>query len=72
MDERKRSFDEALEYRIAVRRFESAFEAYERLPHEDRQLLLTEVAKRVLRQLPHAPPEGQRAVKVIGIEIKQS
>jgi len=72
MDERKRSFEEVLEYRVAVRRVESAFEACERLPYEDRQLLLKKIAERVLQQLPNALSEEQKAVKVIGIEIKPS
>lgn len=65
-------FDEVVEYRIAVRRFESAFEACERLPHENRQLLLKEVANRLAQQMPEAPSEEQTEVKVIGIEIKPS
>ena len=71
MDDRIRSFDELLEYRIAIRRFEFAFEACEQLPDEKRQLLLKEVAKRV-SQLQHAFSEEQTEVKVIGIEIKQT
>ena len=71
MDDRIRSFDELLEYRIAIRRFESAFEACERLADEKRRLLLKEVATRVSQQMPHAPSEEQTEVKVIGIEIKQ-
>jgi hypothetical protein len=42
MDER--SFDEELAYRIAARRFESAFEACEKLSQEDKQLLSANVA----------------------------
>jgi hypothetical protein len=72
MDDRIRSFDELLEYRIAIRRFESAFEACVQLPDEKRQLLLMEVAKRVSQQLQHTPSEEQTEVKVIGIKIKQT
>jgi len=73
MDDRKRSIGEALDYRIAVRRFESAFEACARLPHTDQQLLLREIAKRVSqRQQPVPEPEEQKAVKIVGIEIKQA
>jgi hypothetical protein len=55
-------------YKLAARLFDSAFEACERLPPKDKQLLLQEIAKRILQQLPS--PEDQKAVKVIGIEIK--
>ena len=72
MDDRKRSFGEGVNYRVAARLFDSAFEACERLPHADQQLLLKEIAKRILRQMPNPPSEEQRAVKVIGIEIKQA
>ena len=44
MDERKRSWAEAAEYQIVLLRVESAFEACERLPHDDRLSLLKEVA----------------------------
>ena len=37
------SFAQTLDYRIAVGRFESALEASERLPDDDRELLLREV-----------------------------
>ena len=37
-----------LDYRIAVRLFESAFEACERLPDQDQRILLDEIAKRVV------------------------
>jgi len=72
MGDRKRSFGEALEYRVAVRRFASAFEACEHLPLSDRQLLLKDIANRIFQQLSAAPPEEQKAVKVTGITIKQS
>jgi hypothetical protein len=72
MDDRKRSREEALEYRIVVRLFASAFEACGRLPLADQQLSLREIAKRAGQQLPAAPPEEENAVKVIGVQIKQS
>jgi hypothetical protein len=72
MDERIRAFDEVVEYQIAVRRFESAFEACKRLSHENRQLLLKEVANRLSQHMPDSPSEEQTKVKVIGVEIKQS
>jgi predicted metal-dependent hydrolase len=75
MDEYKHSLTtlgKTIEYRIAARQFESAFEACERLPHEDQELLLKEVAGRLLRQLRLDALEEEPAVKVVGIEIKQS
>lgn len=71
MDDRKQSFEERVQYRVAVRRFDSAFEACAQLPHEDRRLLLEEIAKRLLQQLPPASPKDQKVAKVIGIDIKQ-
>lgn len=49
---RDSSFAQTLDYRIAAGRFESALEASERLPDEDRELLLREIAKLILQQLP--------------------
>lgn len=46
------SFAQTLDYRIAVGRFEFALEASERLPDDDRELLLREVAKQILQRLP--------------------
>jgi hypothetical protein len=69
MDDSKRSFREDLEYRIAVRLFESAFEACSRLPANDRDALLKDIAKRVLENLPQAISEEQKSIKIIGIEI---
>ena len=70
MDDRERSFSEALEYRTAVRHFECAFAACERLHHEDRVSLLKEIAKRLLQQLPPAPSAEPKTVQIMGIEIK--
>ncbi len=64
--------DRSLEYRIALRRFEAAFEAFERVPDDDRQLLLREIGKRVLQQVPKAPSEERKAPTVIGIKISRS
>jgi hypothetical protein len=72
MDDHKRSFEEKLAYRIAARRFESAFEACQQLPQDDRQLLLKEIAERILPQLANTHSEGRSAPKVLGIEIKES
>jgi hypothetical protein len=60
MDGRKRSFLETLDYRIAVGRFESALEACDRLPDDDRELLLRNIAEQILGQVqsgrPSLPP----------------
>jgi hypothetical protein len=70
--DRKRSLEETLDYAIAVGRFDSAFEACERLHRDDRQLLLREIAERIAKQLPNEPSESQMVPKATGIEIKQS
>ncbi len=67
MDDLEKSFA----YKLAARLFVSAFEACGRLPPADRELLLREIAKRVLQQIPNAPSKERTSVKVIGIEIKQ-
>ena len=72
MDDRNQSFEERLAYRLAARRFESAFEALEQLPQDDRQLLLGEVAERILQQLRNAPSEEPKGPKVVGIAIERS
>ena len=72
MDESKRSFKEALDYRIAVRRFKSAFEACDRLVQEDRELLLRQMAEQALGCLPIPTSQEQKTVEVVGIEIKHS
>jgi hypothetical protein len=46
------SSTQTLDYRIAVGRFESALEASELLPDDDRELLLKDIAKQILKQLP--------------------
>ena len=46
------SFAQTLDYRIAIGRFESALEASERLPDDDRESLLRDIAKQILQQLP--------------------
>jgi hypothetical protein len=70
MDDRKRSFAEQLDYRIARRRFESAFEACEKLTDVDRELLLREFVERVSKRLGQTQPDEQKAVKVIGVKIE--
>ena len=72
MGDRKRSFAEMRNYRIAAGLFESAFEACKRLSSEDQELLLRKIEKQRSRRLPTAQPKQYKAVKIIGIEIKQS
>jgi len=72
MDERKRSWAEAAEYQIVLLRVESAFEACERLPHDDRLSLLKEIAARLLQRLSNAPSKIQKEVQVESIEIKSA
>lgn len=72
MDDRKRNFGESLAYRIAARRFNSAFDACQQLSEDDQQLLLKEIAQRISQTLPKAPAAEQSAPKVLGIKITQS
>jgi hypothetical protein len=73
MDDRKRSSAEAtIEYQRALLRFESAFEACERLPRDDRLVLFKEIAVRLLQRLPNAASKEQKVVQVTGIEIKST
>jgi hypothetical protein len=72
MDDDRRAFKEAWDYRVAVRRFESAFEAAERLPVAERQLLLEQVARWLLQHIQNFRSEEQKTVKVVGIEINQA
>jgi hypothetical protein len=57
------------EYRAAVRRFQSAFEAAERLQETDRQLLLEQLGEWLLRHIPNVPSE--EAPKVESIETNR-
>jgi hypothetical protein len=58
MDECERSKPlKSFQYRLAARQFEFALEACKRLPREDQELLLKEVARRILQQMPVAQPE---------------
>jgi len=84
-DEQEKTRD-SLAYRIAVRLFDSAFVAFDRLPRADQQLLLREVMKRALQYMPNevadkpseppdrlnAPPDSPKPVRIIGVEIKRS
>jgi hypothetical protein len=71
----------SFQYRLAARQFEFALEACKRLPREDQELLLKEVARLILQQIPNAASEENvpitasetlGAVKILGVEIKSS
>ena len=72
MDDRNRSFAEQLDYRIAVRLFEFAFEACERLPDQDQHILLEEIAKRGSQKVGPAEEQRAKAIQILGIEIDTS
>ena len=72
MDDRKRSWAEAAEYQIVLLQVKSALEACERLPHDDRLLLLKKIATRLLQRLSNAPSKVQKEVQVESIEIKSA
>ena len=72
MDYRKRSWAEAAEYQIVLLQVESALAACERIPHDDRLLLLKEIATRLLQRLSNAPSKAQKEAQVESIEIKSA
>jgi hypothetical protein len=72
MDDRKRSVAEQLDYRIAVRLFESAFEACARLSDQDQRILLGEIAKRASQKTGPAEEQKAKAIQILGIEIDSS
>jgi hemerythrin len=71
MDDDRRAFREAWEHRVAVRRFQSAFEAADRLPEADRQLLLEQVGEWLLQHIPNVPAQEQKAAEVESIQTNQ-
>jgi hypothetical protein len=71
MNEQKQNPAETMAYRVAARMFESAFAACERLPEADRQLLLREIGKRILKNISPAPTEAVKPVQIVGVEIRQ-
>jgi hypothetical protein len=71
MGDRKQFHLEEIDYRIAVSRFESAFEACTRLQDDDREALLRDMARRMLSQVTHQPPQstaGSESVVALGAE----
>ena len=70
MDEQKKP-GENLAYKIAARMFESALAACERLPEAERQLLLREIGKRILKNISPPAMDTIKSIQVVGIEIRQ-
>jgi len=71
MDDDRQAFREQWDYRVAVRRFQSAFEAADRLAKAERTLLLKEVAERLLQNLPHVSSEEPDTPRVASIETEE-
>ena len=67
---------ESLSYRVAVRLFDSAFAACDRLPQAEQQLLVREIGVRLLQRMPNpdiaaAAPQPVQ-IKGISIKVEQS
>jgi len=58
MDEGTPSFKERLNLRITLSRLDAVFEACNKLPEVDRELIYEEIRKRVLQHAPQVTPEG--------------
>jgi len=71
MNEQNQNPVDTMAYRIAARMFESAFAACERLPEADRQLLLREIGKRILKNISPPPTEAVKPIEIVGVKIKQ-
>jgi len=69
MDDDRSAFRESWKYRVAVRRFQSAFEAAEGLAEAERQLLLEQVGNWLLQHMPSVPSEESKIAEVVRIEI---
>jgi len=71
MNQHKQTPEYTVAYRVAIRMFERAFAACERVPEIDRQLLLQEISRRIT-QMVHATdePVKPKPIQVVGIEIK--
>lgn len=67
MNDHTQSFLETLDYRIAVSRFESAFEECDRLVQNDRLSLLREIAGRIVQEMPRERP----APNFIDVEVRR-
>ena len=71
MDDDRAAFREAWKYRVALRRFQSAFEAAEQLAEAERQMLLEQVANWLLQHMPNVPSEEPKTAEVVAIEMNQ-
>jgi hypothetical protein len=71
MSGQKREFEETLAFRVAKRMFESSFAACEKLPEAEQQVLMREIAKRVLAKIPSPATEMVKPIRVVGIQIQQ-
>jgi hypothetical protein len=63
---------QSLSYRVAIRLFDSAFAACERLPDAERQSLMREISAQLLQRMPKSPipTEAPQPVKITGISVK--
>jgi hypothetical protein len=71
MNDDRSAFRESWKYRVAVRRFQSAFEAAEGLAEAERRLLLEQVGSWLLQHMPSVPSGESKTAKVVHVEISQ-
>ena len=71
MSGQKQNPEETLAFRVAKRMFESSFAACERLPEAEQQVLMREIATRLLKKIPQPPTETVKPIRVVGIQIEQ-
>jgi hypothetical protein len=72
VDDDRAAFKEAWKYRVAVRRFQSAFAAVEGLAEHERQLILEQVADWLLRHMANVPSEEPKTAETAGIETSEA
>lgn len=63
---------ESLSYRLALRLFDSAFAACERLPDAEQQSLIREIGARLLERMPESTlaADAPQPAKIAGISVK--
>lgn len=68
----QRFSQESLSYRMALRLFDSAFAACERLPYEEQEALIREIGTRLLQRMPKSAvtAEPPPAVKITGLRVR--
>jgi hypothetical protein len=71
MDDDRSAFRESWKYRMAVRRFQSAFEAVGELGEAERQLLLERVGNWLLQHMRSVPSKESKTAKVVRVETSQ-